>query len=50
MRNDFHDEIEEEERLEILGAKRTLELEILELEKRPFDDEDGIDPDVIEDN
>ncbi len=44
MRDDFYDEIEEEERLEILGAKRTLELEILELEKRPFDDENGLDP------
>jgi hypothetical protein len=43
--DNFYDEISQEEALEIEGAKSMLNQEILELEKRPFDDEEGIDSD-----
>ena len=43
--DDLYDEIDEEDALEIQGAKSLLNLEILELEKRHFDDEEGIDSD-----
>ena len=43
--DDFYDKIGKEEALEIVGSKSMLNMEILELEKRPFDDEEGIDYD-----